>query len=291
MKFDEFILSKLIRQDIDYMSCQFSHPSNDLQVENLARQIREEGYLRNYSDDRIARERHAVINMIDYYKQRKIRNVIHFEIEDHLPLGGIFDLVGQYHNCNDVCEIKFMRVGHNKFLVLESSDSDIVQPFTIYQLESKTYFSTIKGTTPDPFVFSHDGMRFSLIVNGLNLISPSIVEQIIDGRDLSLQDSSKKTSYILYDNPMSLLLHEFSSKLPKYVDLIDGLSATSATGNKPVDDLTGFIETIFESIDISTPDDIVHIYPEWLQFCHVNGLSVMTLDELINHFWNKKEQQ
>jgi hypothetical protein len=51
------------------MSCQFSHPSNDLQVENLARQIREEGYLRNYSDDRIARERHAVINMIDYYKQ------------------------------------------------------------------------------------------------------------------------------------------------------------------------------------------------------------------------------
>jgi hypothetical protein len=69
------------------------------------------------------------------------------------------------------------------------------------------------------------------------------------------------------------------------------LPATSATGNKPVDDLTGFIETIFESIDISTPDDIVHIYPEWLQFCHVNGLSVMTLDELINHFWNKKQQQ
>lgn len=291
MQFDEFILSKLIRQDVEYMSCHFSHPSNDLQVENLARQIREEGYLRNYTDDRIARERHAVINMMDYYRQRKTRNVIHFEVEDHLPLGGIFILTGQLVKFHNNCEVKFMRVGRNKFFVLESSDCNVFRPLTIYLLESKTFFSTIKGETPDPFVFLHGEMRFPVIINNLNLIEPSIVEKIIDSRNQSFQDSLKMSSVVLHENPMSLLFHKFSTKLPKYVDLDDGMSVTSATGNKPIDDLVDFIETISKCIDINTSDDIIHIYPKWLQFCHANGLSVMTLDELVNHFWNNKERQ
>lgn len=289
MQFDEFILSKLIRQDIAYVSCRFSHLSNDLQMDNLSRAIREEGYNRNYTDDRITRERNAVINMLDQYRQRKHRNVFHFEIEDHLPLGGIFELKGQLSDFHDNYELTLMRVGHNMFMVIESNHPSVFHLFSIYRLESKTYFSTIKGETPDPYVFLHEGNRLPIIIQSLNLLSPSIVEQLIDGKNLPYSEPSRLSNYILHDSPMSLLFHDFSSQLSKYVDISYGQSVSSSAGNKPIDDMIDFINALKIYISGSSPDEVVRKYPEWLQFCKINGLSVMTLDELVNLFWDSRQ--
>lgn len=288
MDYEEFILSMLVRHDIKYMSDCFAHSTNDLQSGDFARKIREEGYSRGYSADRIARERNAVINMMYQYRQRKERNVIHFEVEEHLPLGGFFEMLCQFENQHEEFKIEMMRVGGSRYLVLSSSNRKKIPPLTLYQLETKNYFSTLKGETPDPFVFFNDKQRLSIIINSLNLIGPSTVERIIDNTNKTDSDISEPSSIQIHDNPMSLLLHDYSYKLPKYVDWVEGCTFSSPVGGQPVDDLSHFIKTLVTYIDGSTIEEVEKKYPDWLLFCQNNILSVMMLDELVNVIWREK---
>lgn len=291
MRFDEFILSKLIRQDIVYVSCQFSHPSNDLQTENMLNVIREEGYRRNYTDDRITRECNAVINNFNQFRQRKRRNVFHFKIEENLPLGRFFELTGHLLDFPGSVKLTLMRVGHNNFCVLKTNNCNLFCQLEVYGLEEKTYFSAIKGETPDPFIFTHNKRRLPLIINNLNLVLPSVIERAIDSEGLSFSTHAESPSYVLHDNPMSLLFHEFSSQLPKYTTVLEGQSVASSVGNKSLDNITDFIKALVTFFDGCTSEEVVCKYPDWLKFCHANGLSVMTLDALVNLLWNMKAKQ
>lgn len=286
--FELFVLKQIIRQDVRYASdsCRFEHPTQPLSdMPDRKQIIIDEGHIQGYSDDRILRMIYAVVNSLHQFKQRIKRPVfVSIELDDyqHLPLGGIVAINATTSSHQDF-SIQLMRIGFNRFVVLESSNTGMFQPAYIYKLIGVDYISTINNATFTFFNEDSGNNSFISHIYSISVIQPSYVE-------LALEEGSSndclRYKHVLHKNPMVVLLHEYSQKLHKYVDLKVHQRVCPAESNVPVDDLILFVLQLKASVNCcNTVTDVENCYPKWLDFCRTNGISVMVLDSLINLFW------
>lgn len=288
MELDQFILRQIIRQDVRYTpdSCRFEHPTlalSDMPARKQA--IINEGHSHGYSDDRIQRTIYAVINSLHQFKQRTKRPVfVSIELDgyQHLPLGGIV-AISAATSIQKNCSIQLLRIGFNQFIVLESSNPEIFRPAYNYTLVNTDYLSTMNDAT---FTFHNADTENNCVIShihSLSIIHPSYVELALE------EDKPNGCSiepYVLHKNPMVVLLREYSQQLPTYIDLKVHQRVCPAGSNKSVNDLTFFTQQLRASVQCCCAvTDIENYYPQWLDFCRANGVSVMALDSLLNLFW------
>ena len=294
MDFEEFILRQIVKKAIEYdhTNGRFVHSRyvDNPQVNEI---LQEEGKARNYTEDRIRRECEAVVNNMGQLLSRTTRNVVSFEVEDHLPLGGLVEVSG-YLDQSPVTEMQtliLMRVNRDSFFVVESNRPDIVFPATFYRLKESTYLSTIKGSNPLPFIFeSEEQQMLKLNICKLNFINPSTCEQALDSMGIQNDDTCEENNgQRLHPNPMALLLHDYSSALSHYIDITDGQPVVNRLGVRSISDISEFVDAVKTYIKgCVSESEVERKYLDWFQFCMNNHIAIMSLDTIVNKMWSIK---
>ena len=123
-------------------------------------------------------------------------------------------------------------------------------------------------------------------IHDLSIVQPSKIESVLDE---DKEEECGRKRHVLHKNPMAILLHEYSNRLQTYIDLEVHQKIFPAVSNNNADDLTLFAQQIRATVYCyNTVTDIESYYLQWLSYCHTNGISVMTLDSLLNLFWQHK---
>ena len=287
MDLDQFILKQIIRQDVRYIpdSCRFEHPSLDLSDRKQV--IFDEGRMQGYSDECIQHTIYTVINSLHRFRQRRERSIsvsIGLNGFQYLPLGGIVAISASTPNQQD-CLLQLLRIGLEKFVVVKSSNSELFRPAYEYSLVNADYLSTINGAT---FTFHSEEVKKNSVISqihNLSIVHPSYVELTLDEEKCN----ECNRTYILHKNPMLVLLHEYSQKLSNYIDLEVHQNICPVSSNCSFDDLYSFVKQLKASVQCcSSVAEIENYYLQWFGYCHANGVSVMTLDTLLNLFWQQK---
>lgn len=292
--FEEFILRQIVRRTVQYNRTdgRFVHCRNDIGSVAINKILHEEGLARGYEEDRIRHERDAVVNNMGQLLSRTKRNVISFEVEDHLPLGGLVEVSGHLDRSpiTEKQTLLLMRVSRNDFFVVESNRPDVIPLASIYRLEDSTYLSTIQGEKIKPFLFRNKNQLLKLVISNLNFVTPSTWEQVLD-RNWAVGDNKTEDDKVprLHPNPMALLLHEYSSSLNRYIDVADNQPTGCHLGSEKVSDITEFINAVkIHILGSISADEVVRIYPDWFQFCVNNHIPIMALDTIVNKLWSIK---
>ena len=228
-----------------------------------------------------------VISAIGSLQFRHKQSYPHFFLgddKDQLPIGFLVDITAQCGQRNVVATL--MRTGAADFLVIDSTDNDVFKKTETVSLtgEANDYLSTIEGAT---FVFSSKQRNTKTAVDhihSISIISPSPIEAAIDHGHRSEKAPAQLT---LFPDAMAVLLHDFSTQLPHYADLREGETAIMPTKNvqKTQRRDESFIDSLMQrvsSIDREWFMNNLSVYSSILDECHRQGLSVMTLDCLLN---------
>ena len=289
MQFEQFILKQILRRDVQLDTRHFSHSAFVLsQRPDVMEIIREEGQRQGYGDESVQRQLYAISNNLSQLlKLREEPVLMSIELSDfhHLKLGTMVRLRAATSNMQD-CSLKLMRLSKDSFIVIESDDWKTFCPCAIYTLIDKDFLSAYPGAT---FTFRRFGTDMQSTigqVGALYKLFPSPAEEAIDFGDLREQ---QPTLFVLHKNAMALLLHDYSQKLSRYINLDKHQMVTAHGETTSTADLTVLVHQLQASVVYGTREDIEHNYLRWLNVFHANGLSVMTLDTLLNLYWQQKK--